>query len=110
MTIDMSLFEPITRNNIHELEPGEWIWDNAQINRREHRRSLWPESIVEPIGFRQIHIIDPSSIPMSKPFMLSTIDGRHHYYSWEYFSENRYYRFKRRKLDDIQQTRKEQNS
>ena len=49
---------PITRENIYMLNPGDWIWDDKPIERSEHERSLAPETITEPIGFRQIHILD----------------------------------------------------
>lgn len=101
------LMEPITADNIHELKPGEWIWDNQDIGRREHRRTLNPETVVEKIGFRQIHILDLDLYPRrsSKPFMLSSIevDG----YKWEYFEYGRYYKFKKRGGSSMDKTFKE---
>ena len=95
------LMEPITADNIHELKPGEWIWDNQDIGRREHRRTLDPKTVVEKIGFRQIHILDLDLYPRwsSHPFMLSSIevDG----YKWEYFEYGRYYKFKKRGGSDV---------
>ena len=85
---------PITRENIYTLKPGDWIWDDKLIERREHERSLRPETITEPIGFRQIHILDLDDFHRwnSKPFMLSTIDDSYaNSYTWVYFEENRFY-------------------
>ena len=85
---------PITRENIYTLKAGDWIWDDKPIERREHRRSLSSETITEPIGFRQIHILDLDGFHSwnSKPFMLSDIDSNHPSgYSWTYFEENRFY-------------------
>lgn len=91
----MKLMEPINMDNMHELKPGEWIWDSECVNRREHRRTLYQETIIEPIGFRQIHILDLDLFPRwsSKPFMLSTIDGDG--YIWQYFQIGRFYKFKK---------------
>lgn len=94
----MNLLEPITYDNIQELNPGEWIWDNKTLSRDIHDRSLCQETITEPVGFRQIHIMDKDDVKHFKaygtpPFMLSDID-----YSsgnkWVYFEEGRFYRFK----------------
>lgn len=85
---------PITRENIYTLKPGDWIWDDKLIERREHKRSLYSEKITEPIGFRQIHILDLDGFRSwnNKPFMLSSIDSTHYSnYSWVYFEENRFY-------------------
>lgn len=90
-----SIFEPITFDNLHELNPGEWIWDNKLIFRRDHKRSIYPDMIEEPIGFRQIHILDIDSIPFLKPFMLSSIDGGHGYHTWEIFEDGRFYKFRK---------------
>ena len=88
--------EPITRENIHLLKEGEWIWDNDTIFRREHRQTLHPKEIADRIGFRQIHILDLKLYPQwsSKPFMLSSIDKG--YYEWTYFEEGRFFMFKRK--------------
>ena len=86
---------PITRENIYTLKPGEWIWDDKIIERREHKRSLWSEKVKEPIGFRQIHILDLDGFATgwnTKPFMLSDIDS--HMPGgpiWVYFEEGRFY-------------------
>lgn len=98
MTPDLNLLEPITEKNVRELSPGEWIWDNSPIERREHCRSLNSNKIVEPRGFRQIHILDlytPYGLQYSKIFMLSNIDGQRGGYTWEIFEYNRYYKFKK---------------
>lgn len=85
---------PITRENIYALKPGEWIWDDKLIKRKVHRRSLGNETISEPIGFRQIHILalDGFATGIAKPFMLSDIDG---YMPggprWVYFEVGRFY-------------------
>lgn len=99
MSPNMDLFEPITYENIRELKPGEWIWDSKTISRREHSRTLWPEAIEEPIGFRQIHILDRKDFPRfsSKPFMLSDIDSSHGGYTWTYFELGRFYKFRKEK-------------
>ena len=94
----MSLLEPITYENINELEPGEWIWDNKLIDRRFHDKNLWNKTVAEPIGFRLLHILDLKHFPRfsSKPFLLSTFDHYGFDYTWEYFEEGRFYRFKRK--------------
>lgn len=90
----MDFMEPITRESVSTLRPGEWIWDDKPVVRREHRRSLGHETITEPIGFRQIDILDTELFPRwsSTPFMLSDCD--HGGSKWEYFEEGRYYRIK----------------
>jgi hypothetical protein len=94
--MNMTLFEPITRETLRELQPGEWIWDNKEEARRAHKRTIYNESVVEPIGFRQIHILDASNYPYTQPFMLSSIDniGFGSGNSWTYFEEGRFFRFK----------------
>lgn len=89
---------PITRENIYTLKAGDWIWDDKLIERREHRLTLRPESITEPIGFRQIHILDLNGFHSwnTKPFMLSQFDNGHDGYTWVYFEENRFYMCKRK--------------
>jgi hypothetical protein len=87
-------FIPITRENIYTLKSGDWIWDDKPIERREHAYSLRPETVTEPIGFRQIHILDLRDFAAgwkTKPFMLSDIDSDHYGYRWVYFEENRFY-------------------
>ena len=104
MTPNMELFELITSENIHELQPGEWIWDIKEEARRAHKKSIYHESVVEPIGFRQVDILDLELWPRwsSKPFMLSSIDniGFGRGSNWVYFEENRFYRFKKENKDD----------
>ena len=96
MTPNPIVFELITLDNIRELQPGEWIWDSATIRRRAHKRSLWGDTVEEPVGFRQIHIIDVDSIiPRLKPFMLSNADEYKGGYVWENFHDNRFYRFRK---------------
>lgn len=90
--INPDLFEPITYENLHELEPGEWICDDKPIRKREHCRSWNSKYIDEPIGFRQIDILDTSPY-LSKPFMLT--NGKDGKTLWEYFQLGRFYRFKR---------------
>ena len=93
----LNLLEPITYENLHELHPGEWIWDDEKHARRAHKATIYNESVVEPIGFRQIHILDLKNFPMysSKPFMLSSIDniGFGRGTEWVYFKEGRFYKF-----------------
>ena len=97
MTPDMTLFEPITYDNIHELKPGEWIWDNKTEPRRAHKRTVYNESVVEPIGFRLVHILDIDWRWSNKPFMLSSVDnvGFGSGMSWVCFEQNRFYKFKK---------------
>lgn len=90
--------EPITKYNIHDLKPGEWIWDKALCERSEHKRTIFAEKTLEPIGFRQIHILDIDryhTLQYSKPWMLSTIDGDHGHYAWEIYERGRFYKFKK---------------
>lgn len=93
----LNLLEPITYENIHELHPGEWIWDSKIYARRAHRKSIYIESVAEPIGFRQVHILDIQDFPAfsTKPFMLSSIDniGFGRGTEWVYFEEGRFYKF-----------------
>lgn len=93
----LNLLEPITYENLHELHPGEWIWDSKLYARRAHKKTIYNESIVEPIGFRQVHILDLKDFPRfsSKPFMLTSIDnfgfGRGN--EWVHFEHGRFYKF-----------------
>lgn len=91
----MQFLEPITYENIQELEPGEWIWDNKIVERRVHKRDLTGEAIKEPMGFRQIDILQVTSFGVFNhiPFMLSNVYKAGA--KWESFEENRFYRFKR---------------
>lgn len=99
--MNKQLFEPITYENISELVPGEWIWDNKVETKLAHEASLYHKTFVlEPVGFRQVHILRLSDFPRftSKPFMLSTV-GYTSYnpnpYEWVIFEEGRFYRFKK---------------
>ena len=71
----MQFLEPITYENICELEPGEWIWDSKIIERDIHERNLTFETIEEPIGFRQIDILNLSGFGVFnyRPFALSNV-------------------------------------
>ena len=96
----INLLEPITHENIEELSPGEWIWDNKQIEKCPHRRTLSSDStIFEAAGFRQIHILDLDNLNLKRPFMLSlSANGlryRQFISEWVYFEEGRFYRFKK---------------
>lgn len=93
----LNLLEEITYENLHELHPGEWIWDSKRHARRAHKATIYIDSIVEPIGFRQVHILDLKMFPTysSKPFMLSSIDnsGFGRGTEWVHFEEGRFYKF-----------------
>lgn len=94
----MQFLTPITKENLCELQPGEWIWDGYLTARRVHKRSLGDEFINEPIGFRQIDILDLELYPRysSKPFLLTNLHSDRGYSaSWEYFEEGRFFMFKR---------------
>lgn len=91
------LMEPITRDNIDQLQLGEWIWDNHIVERIEHGRTLTCDTIHEPIGFRQVHILEDDPFlknHSSRLFNLSDIDHRN--YRWVDFEEGRFYMFKRK--------------
>ena len=92
----MEFLEPITAENLSELSPGEWIWDNSSVLRRVHNYDLSENLITEPAGFRQIHILDTKEFYKfgNKPFMLTSL--RSNGYEWVYFIEDRFYRFKRK--------------
>ena len=98
--MDMSLFIPITADNIEMLQPGEWIWDDKPISRMEHKASFIPyKRITEPIGFRQIRSLNLKHFGTwrnDKPFNLTELDdcfgaGE----EWVRFEEGRFYMFKR---------------
>lgn len=99
----LELLEPITYENIHELKPGEWIWDNKITKRDEHRLSLHYENIEEPYGFRMIDILDIDNLVYGgRPFMLTCVlEGR---YSsdrkWVYFETGRFYKFKKKRSEE----------
>ena len=110
MYINMDLFIPITYENFGILKPGDWIWDNKEIIRKVHGRSLSMDkpTITEPIGFRQIDILDLKDFGTywnTKPFMLTNIDNRFSCdpRSWDYFEEGRFFMFKPKtgRLDDV---------
>lgn len=89
----MNILEPITEKDLYSLRPGEWIWDNKRIGKPAHKRSLKMEKVFEPIGFRQIHILDVYDYPKKtdKPFMLTDhISERAN--SWEPYEYGRYFR------------------
>lgn len=86
---------PITRDNICTLKPGDWIWDDKPVERRVHKRSIYEDKTVEPIGFRQIHILDIEGFIKgcdNKPFSLSDFDSDSGGYNWVFFEENRFYK------------------
>lgn len=89
----LKLMEPITMENIHELQGGDWIWDTHPTNRCEHRRSLSSIVIEEPYGFRQVHVLDLDNVRIhhTKGLLLSADAD----YRWEYFREGRFYKFKK---------------
>ena len=96
----INLLEPITHENIKELSPGEWIWDNKQIEKLPHIRTLSSDSTIsEAAGFRQIHILDLDNLKFSNPFMLSSsangLRYRQFISEWVNFEEGRFYRFKK---------------
>lgn len=85
---------PITHDNIYLLNPGDWIWDDKLIERREHERYAQNDTVIEPIGFRQIHRLDLGDFAKglsSKPFMLSDFDSDRGGYNWVSFEENRFF-------------------
>lgn len=95
--------ELITEYNIQDLEPGDWIWDDKLALRVEHKRSLNRHQIMEPSGFRQIHILDIDwsyGLRYSKPWMLSTFDDWRGGYAWEIYDYNRFYKFKKENVND----------
>ena len=92
----IDILEPITEDNIRDLKPGDWIWDNQTIIRDEHRASLWPNKITEPIGFRQVDILDISNLHWSgKPFMLSHANDGSSGCEWVHFQRDRFFKFKK---------------
>lgn len=93
--MNLELLEPITLDNIHTLKPGDWIWDNAIITRRAHKRSLGGEYIKEPTGFRQIHILDLKDFGLysHQPFMLSNVYSATGA-SWVYWTEGQFWKFR----------------
>lgn len=94
------ILEPITRDNLNELKPGEWIWDDKIVKRRPHEATLGDETIMEPIGFRQITILDLKLYPRwsSTPFRLSDVEGLDFdaRSAWTYFEEGRFFMIKRK--------------
>lgn len=89
----LQYLEPITIDNLPNLKPGQWIWDNKPVVRGIHKRTLSDETITEPYGFRQIHIVDAEDIKTSRLVfsLTNTVSGG---YKWEYFENGRYYKFK----------------
>lgn len=100
--LDMGIFDPITPDNLYTLRPGEWIWDNKRTCRQAHKRTLGNEVVQEPIGFRQIHILDLKLYPRfsSTPFMLSNIDKSRS--EWVYYEIGRFYKFKNSDLSEVE--------
>lgn len=99
--LDLDIMEPVTIENVNELQPGEWIWDNKKINRRAHK--IVPncgETVIEPIGFRQINALALHHFPRwdSKPFLLSNFDSSYGGYTWSQFEAGRYYKFKKKEI------------
>lgn len=93
----LSMMEPITYENFNTLKPGDWIWDNNLVERRDHKRSLANERHSEPFGFRQIHILDINDNGYfgCQPFMLSANWDSFNYGAvWTYFELDRFYKFK----------------
>ena len=94
----MELLEPITRDDICDLEEGEWIWDNKLHFHRAFGRNIERREIRIPIGFREIQILDTELYPRysSKPFMLS---GSNHNgkggCEWVHFEEGRFFRLRK---------------
>ena len=91
----MKILEPITAENLNELRPGEWIWDRQLIVKNAHKRTMRVETIIEPVGFRQIHILNVDDYPRktTKPFLLSdSIQGGNF---WTEFKEGIFFRIKR---------------
>lgn len=103
----MNILEPITENDLYSLRPGEWIWDNKRIAKAAHKRCLTYEKVYEPIGFRQIHIIEsPKDLKYaSKPFMLSdhtsNVANR-----WEPYEYGRYFRVNWSLLEKMEKEKK----
>lgn len=88
----MNFLEPIALEDFKNLKSGEWIWDGEIISRRTHDYSIdYSNTIKEPTGFRQIHIINE----YSKSFMLSDFESLHGGYKWVYFRVGRFYKFKK---------------
>ena len=91
---DMDLFELITTENIKDLKPGEWIWDSNTTERKVHRRTLGNETIMEPIGFVQVDIIDEDDIKHPRYYeKIFKVTGGF----WEAFYPNKFYKFKNKK-------------
>ena len=92
-----TFMEPIvTREDLEGLEEGDWVWDSNFTERRAHGRTLNPGTITENVGFRLIHVLD-NDLTVIKPFMLSTFDSYSTTAVWEYFTPNRFWKFKKGK-------------
>lgn len=96
-----TIMEPITYENINELEPGDWIWDNMPVEKRAHERTpinrIEDVRITEPYGFRQIHIMEKEPTTTNTPFALSTTAiPSYANYEWVFFEDgkDRFYKFK----------------
>lgn len=94
--LNLNILEPITLDNLSELKEGDWIWDNKPIERRNHGKTFSTTRISEPIGFRQIDILDIEMFTKcgSKLFLLSRIDSDIYNPAWVYFESGRFYKFK----------------
>lgn len=86
--VNREFLEPITSDNIGELNPGDWIWDDWDIFRLGRK---------EAIGFRQIEVMNLRDFEVwhNNPFLLSSIDNTEP--SWAYFAEGRFFKFKEKK-------------
>lgn len=109
----MNVMEPITSDNLSELRPGEWIWDNKRVRKPAHENHRIYEDITytyEPIGFRQIHLLELpgmySKYTSGSPFKL-TDNSSEHAYRWVKFEENRFFKFKWNMLDQLGQKKGE---
>lgn len=94
----IDILEPITYDNLYELQEGEWIWDSKIVEKRDHGRHLNTPFIEEQIGFRQIQILDIDYFVKygGQTFMLTTSNNyKNNIRTWEYFEPGRYFRFKR---------------
>lgn len=114
----MNVMEPITKDNIDDLRPGEWIWDNKRVRRATHYHQMNDfasdgaksvcKDIYEPFGFRQIHILDTlGGIVTGTPVFKLSTNSSDRAYVWARFEENRYYKFKWNLLANLGQKKGE---
>lgn len=103
----MNVMEPITKDNIDDLRPGEWIWDNKRVKRPTHYLAMYPNTdgakfgTYEPIGFRQIHILDVPAIATTRQIFKLSTNSAERAYTWEQFEENRFYKLKWNLLEQL---------